>query len=293
MNNILKFSDGINLNEIKHRKIISFDLDGTLAESKQSLSTDMGMLIGDLLKKTDVAVISGGSFEQFKKQFLPFLPFLSALPANLGSTATDIKTNHNLYILPVSGSQRYEFSSDWIMTDSVVFPAEQKTKVLAALKEFEEKYVTSDTETVAPEFAHDAVEYDLPKQTFGPRVEERGTQITFSALGQSAPVDLKKAWDPDINKRKKIASYLTEHLPEVEIHIGGSTSIDILPKGFDKAAGLERLFSTKGMSKEDMVFVGDAVFEGGNDFSPSTVGILTISIKDPSETAELIRQWIA
>lgn len=284
MSNILEFENNIDLAVIKNRKLIAFDLDGTLAESKQMLKSDMAILIGELLKKTDVAVISGGSFEQFKKQFLPSLPsFINQVSHGTGGGSEDRDTehedtSHTLYMLPVSGSQRYEFGDQgWTMTDSVIFPVEQKEKVLAELNELDKK----------------AVEFDLPKETFGPRVEERGTQITLSALGQSAPVDVKAAWDPDIEKRKKIAAYLTERLPEVEVHIGGSTSIDILPKGFDKSVGLQRLLSTKNMMMDDMVFVGDAVFEGGNDYSPSVAGILTISIKNPSETAELIKEWVA
>jgi phosphomannomutase len=284
MSNILEFKNNIDLAEIKNRRLIAFDLDGTLAESKQILKSDMGILIGELLKKTDVVVISGGSFEQFKKQFLPSLPsYINQVAHGTGNGVVDHgveneDTGHTLYMLPVSGSQRYEFSDQgWTMTDSVVFPFEQKAKVLEVLSNLEQK----------------AVEFDLPKETFGPRVEERGTQITLSALGQSAPVNLKVAWDPDILKRKKIVEYLTPRLPDVDIHIGGSTSIDILPKGFDKSVGLQRLLSTKNMKREDMVFVGDAVFEGGNDYSPSIAGILTISIKNPNETAELIKAWIA
>ena len=265
------------------RKLIAFDLDGTLADSKQALKPDMGILISELLKKTNVAVISGGSFEQFKKQFLPSLPsFINQVSHGTGDSEEDHGTEnedigHTLYMLPVSGSQRYEFGDQgWTMTDSVIFPSEQKEKVLTVLNELEKK----------------AVEFDLPNETFGPRVEERGTQITLSALGQSAPLNLKAAWDPNVTRRKKIREYLLPRLPDVEVHIGGSTSIDILPKGFDKSVGLQRLLSTKSMTKEDMIFVGDEVFEGGNDYSPSVAGILTISINNPSETAELIREWI-
>jgi hydroxymethylpyrimidine pyrophosphatase-like HAD family hydrolase len=66
------------------------------------------------------------------------------------------------------------------------------------------------------------------------------------------------------------------------------TSLDILPKGFDKAVGLKALLEDGGLQISDMLFIGDAVFEGGNDYSPVEAGIETIGITGPEETAKLI-----
>lgn len=265
----------------KAKKIKAFDLDGTLAESKQALNADMGQLIAQLLEKSSVAVISGGSFNQFKKQFLSHLP--AVFESNAQRNAENQQTG-TLFLLPVSGSQRYEYdqaAKDWIMTDSMdAFPEEEKEKIVNVLKDFEATYAGR------PEFS-------LPAETYGPRIEERGTQITFSALGQSAPIELKKPWDPDMQKRQKIQAYLKGRLPEIGINLGGSTTLDILPKGFNKASGLMRLLSKMGLSIADMVFVGDAIFPGGNDYSALEVGIQTIAVKGPDETAEIIKEWIS
>ncbi len=43
-------------------------------------------------------------------------------------------------------------------------------------------------------------------ETWGEQIEDRGSQITFSALGQQAPIEEKKKWDPDFTKREKIKS---------------------------------------------------------------------------------------
>lgn len=264
----ISVSDAVEL--INTKKIVAFDLDGTLAESKQLLSSEMGILISELLQKTDVAIITGGSFLQLQKQCIPYLP-------EIHSTNN---YSHSLYLLPTSGSQTYEYNTEqnvWAMTDSVPFPNDQKEMVMSVLKEYEEKSVESG---------------DLSPESYGPRVEERGTQITFSALGQDAPIEAKRAWDPDIQKRNTIQKYLQSILPDVEVHIGGSTSIDILPKGFNKAAGLKRLIFQKHIDIQDMLFVGDAVFPGGNDYSAFEAGIDTVSVKDSQDTKFLIQHWV-
>ena len=44
------------------KKLIVFDLDGTLAESKSSLDAEMAKLLNTLLSITKVAVISDGNW---------------------------------------------------------------------------------------------------------------------------------------------------------------------------------------------------------------------------------------
>ncbi|MCF7865426.1 MAG: HAD hydrolase family protein [Candidatus Pacebacteria bacterium] len=269
---------------IHTKKIVAFDLDGTLAESKQSLSPEMGILISQLLQRTDVVIITGGTFSQIQKQCIPYLPkdlFENHIEMEDDDQTTSARLKLNsLYLLPTSGSQRYEYNIEqklWLLTDSVPFPNDQKEKVMNVLKEYEKICVTSG---------------DLPLETYGSRIEERGTQITLSALGQDAPIELKKVWDPDVQKRHVIQKYLENLLPDVDVHIGGSTSIDILPKGFTKATGLKRLISQKNIDIQDMVFVGDAVFPGGNDYSAFEAGIYTIPVKDPQDTKSLIQHWV-
>jgi phosphomannomutase len=251
------------------KKIAAFDLDDTLTESKQALSVDMAQLLADLSQKIKVVIISGGSIHQFKKQILQ--TFLSRVPHPDAAFS-------NMILLPTSGSQRYEYNSetkDWDLTDMEPFAEDLKLKAIKALE-----YIVASGE------------YDLPEEHFGERIEERGTQITLSVLGQDAPVDKKMAWDPDESKRKKIQHTLQAMLPEMEVRVGGSTSIDILHKGFNKAVGLLRLLNKLNLQKEDMVFVGDAVFPDGNDYPPLEAGIETIAVKNPGETAELIKKWL-
>jgi hypothetical protein len=252
------------------KKIIAFDLDGTLAESKQVLEVDTALLLCALAKEKKVAIISGGSFHQFQKQFLPsFVP----------EKKDEKIIYNNLILLPTSGSRRYQYDlgkSEWVMTDEEGMPPMAKEKTIAILKEF----VSSGQYGIGPVVDGDEV------------IEDRVTQITMSALGQNAPLDKKSAWDPDQAKRKEIIKELSSKLPEVEINIGGTTSLDFLPKGFNKAKGLIRLLNKFGMVIDDMVFVGDAIFPGGNDYSPYEAGIESIKISGPEETKELIQKWL-
>jgi hypothetical protein len=115
----------------------------------------------------------------------------------------------------------------------------------------------------------------------------RGTQVTFSALGQMAPKELKKKWNPDYKKRLKIKKALENYIPEFQINIRGTTSIDITKKGIDKVYAINQIEKHLNILKEEMLFVGDAIFPGGNDYPVKQVGIDCIEVSGPDETKRL------
>ena len=128
---------------------------------------------------------------------------------------------------------------------------------------------------------------------WGERVEDRGSQITFSGLGQEAPLDAKKAWDPDFSKRKAMQVLLRKALPDLSVNIGGSTSLDITHAGIDKAYAMRRLAEHSGIATADMLFLGDAIYPGGNDDAVRAAGMDTIAVRDVAETATAVRAMIA
>lgn len=250
------------------QKVISFDLDGTLTPSKSSITEEMAKVLQELIKKTKVIVISGGKFGQFQNQFL--YPFFT--PDFLD------KFSHNLVLMPTSGSQRYEYDKtkkEWVMVDKEPLEENIKNKAKKLLQEI-----------------IDSGKYEIPPNPYGEIVEDRDTQITFSGLGQQAPVEEKTRWDPDKRKREKIKAALELELPETSILINAYSSIDILPKGFNKAAGITRFLNKTGLRKHDLIFVGDGLFPGGNDYSMYEAGFETVPVKGPEEAAELIRKWV-
>ncbi|MBB2148665.1 HAD-IIB family hydrolase [Pedobacter gandavensis] len=243
------------------KKLISFDLDGTLAESKAAIDPEMATLLSNLLQVAHVAIISGGDWPQFQKQVLSHLP---------------VGTNlQQLSILPTCGTKYYQYTSDWKLLYAENFTPEEQQKILVNLQ--------------------DAVKASgfSPAKIWGAQIEDRGSQITFSALGQQAPLAAKKIWDPDFIKRKVIKTQLDKSLPEFSIHMGGATSIDITKPGIDKAYGIHKLEETLKISIAEMIFIGDALFEGGNDHPARKTGVVCISVKDPQETKKVIETIIA
>ena len=244
------------------KKLVAFDLDGTLAESKQPLQEPMGEALADLLGVANVAVISGGDWPQFQKQVASRLPERADLT--------------KLWLMPTTGTKLYRFrDGEWHAIYAELFDDAEKKKILESF----------DAALEATGFK--------PEKTWGQRIEDRGSQITFSALGQEAPLEAKEKWDPDFAKRKVIQADLRKRLPELSINMGGATSIDITQKGVDKAYGLKKLRDESGIALDDMMFIGDAIFPGGNDYPAKELGLDTVRVKDPEGTLAAIAGIVA
>ena len=240
------------------KKLIVFDLDGTLAESKSAIDKEMAGLLGTLLGIVKVAVISGGDWPQFQNQVL----------SNLGHEHLK-----ELSLLPTCGTKFYTFDADkhdWKKLYSEDFTADEKKKIIGSLKHVME----------SSEFKADKV--------WGEVIEDRQSQITFSALGQKAPIEEKKKWDPDFARRKKMQAQLAPLIPEFSVHLGGTTSVDVTKPGIDKAYGIRKLRDTLGIAIDEMLFIGDALFPGGNDYPAKEAGALSIEVRDPEESKRVI-----
>jgi len=243
------------------KKLIVFDLDGTLAPSKSSLAPQTAALLHDLLGIIKVAVISGGAWEQFESQLLADLPQDSHLA--------------NLSLLPTCGTKFFQYQGKWTLLYSEDLTTEQIKKI------------TESLDKAAREAAFQA------SKVWGEVIENRGSQVTFSALGQQAPLTEKEKWDPEFAKRKKITAILETLIPEFSIRMGGATSIDVTKPGIDKAYGIRKLRDTLGISIEEMVFIGDALFPGGNDYPAEQAGVVSIPVKGPDDTNVVIKTILA
>ena len=243
------------------KTLIAFDLDGTLALSKQPIQPPMAALLERLLEVADVAVISGGDWPQFETQVVERLP-----------QGADLK---RLFIMPTTGTKLYRWDGAWKPVYADVFSPEESAGIREALK------------AAVKEAGFDG------EKTWGEQVEDRGSQITFSGLGQEAPLDAKTAWDPDFTKRKALQAILQKALPELAINVGGSTSIDITRKGVDKAYGMTRLQAAAGCGADDILFMGDAIYPGGNDDPVRAAGIDVVKVRDVDETMSAVTAVIA
>ena len=239
-------------------KLIVFDLDGTLAESKQRVQADMGELFSQLLKKIPVAVMSGAGFTQFETQFFPALPADTHL--------------ERLYIFPDNAAQCFlHVNGAWRPQYDNQFAQSERDRI------------TGEIEAALQEGL-----LELPPKIWGAQIEDRGAEITFSALGQEAPLEEKEKWDRTREKRRPLYEALLKRLPEFSVALNATTSIDITRKGINKAYGIKRLVELTGISLAEMLYVGDALDEGGNDAVVIGTGVRTHAVFGPRETAALI-----
>jgi hypothetical protein len=246
------------------KKLIAFDLDGTLAPSKSPGPDRMMALLAQLLDKFQVCIISGGKFEQFEKQVL----------GNLEASPTQLQ---NLHIMPTCGTRYFKYDiadKKWHKVYSEDFTEDEKKKIIEALnKGFDDLKMRAE-------------------KTYGETVEDRGSQVTFSVLGQDIVDELgmegvrqKEEWDPDNSKKNKVRDYIAPLIPEFEVRVGGVTSIDVTKKGIDKAYGMRKLMEMLDIAKDEILFIGDRLQEGGNDYPVKAFGIDSIEISNWEQTA--------
>ena len=223
----------------------------------------MGEALADLLGVAHVAVISGGDWPQFDKQVASRLPARADLS--------------RLWLMPTTGTKLYTLP---------------RRRMDAGLCRAVRRRRRSRRSSTAFDESLEATGF-VPEQTWGERIEDRGSQITFSALGQQAPIEAKEHWDPDFAKRKVIQADLKQRLPGLSINMGGATSIDITREGVDKAYGLKKLRDASGIALDAMMFIGDAIFPGGNDYPAKELGLDTVRVRDPQETLSVIAAIVA
>lgn len=249
------------------KKLIAFDLDGTLAPSKSTLPERMAGLLNQLLENFEVCIISGGKYELFQRQVLTQI-------------TDDPKLLKKLHLMPTSGTRYYSYDAgvkDWQQQYAEDLTIEQKKKIIKALEEGLE------------ESGHKA------EKTYGEVIEDRDSQITLSILGQEIVAELgeegvrlKEEWDPDSSKKHQIRKIVAPKIPEFEVRAAGATSIDVTKPGIDKAYGMERLLAVRNMKNEDVLFMGDKIVEGGNDYAVYKMGIDCISVRSWEDTAYAI-----
>lgn len=238
------------------KRLIAFDLDDTLAESKLPISDEMADKLNRLLATHSVCIITGGNELQILEQVISRL---------------DGENFHRLHLMPTCGTKYIRnLHGEWITLYSYELSAEESWSAVEVL------------EQSARELGY------WEENPHGAIIENRGSQITFSALGQQAPIELKKAWDPTGEKKKNLWALVATRLHDLEVRSGGSTSIDVTMRGVDKAFGIQKLIGLAGFSEHDILYVGDRLDKGGNDYPVKAMGIRCVSVKGPNDTLKVI-----
>lgn len=247
------------------KKVLAFDLDDTLAITKSPVSNKMAETLSKILEKFEVCVISGGRFEQFRFQITDRLQVSPRLLTRL-------------HLMPTCGTQYYRFNetqNDWELQYAEDLTDDEKQQIRKVL-EASAKELGLWSENPAGEI-----------------LEDRGSQITYSALGQQATPEDKYAWDADGSKKLAIRNLAAPLLPELEVRAGGTTSVDVTRKGIDKAYGMQKLMEALDITKEDILFFGDKLQEGGNDYPVKAMGIDSVEVTRWEDTVERLKEILA
>lgn len=248
----------LDLDEVcRSAKVFGFDLDNTLASSKQPMTPAMNRRFCALTARATVALISGGGMGVVRSQVLDVL--------------TDTANRSNLHVMPTSGSRYYRWDGgQW----ALVYAHDLDPHTVSAIETSMERH---------------ARELGLwEAHVWGPRIENRGSQITFSALGQRAPVEIKQAWDPDNTKKRVLAEAIAADLPDLRVRAGGFSSVDVSEHGLDKAYAVRTLARTLGIQVGDIVFVGDRMTPEGNDYPAVEAGAVGIRVDNPEDALGLM-----
>ncbi|MBX4187263.1 MAG: HAD-IIB family hydrolase [Candidatus Doudnabacteria bacterium] len=250
------------------KELIVFDLDGTLIRTKSPMDSQMSQLIGQLLAAKKVAIIGGGKYTVFQELFIKRLKANNELLKNL-------------FLFPTTSTAFYKYNKGWKQVYSHQLSRQEVTQITKA---FEDTFKE--------------IGYKHPAKTYGKIIENRGTQVSFSVFGQdlvtalgNKGVRMKEQWlKNNLRLKMKIANLVQKKLPKFSVKAAGFTTIDVTKKGIDKAYGVRQIQKHLKIPIAKMLFVGDAIFPGGNDYAALKTGIDYVKVEGPEETKKIIGQ---
>lgn len=268
------------------KKVLSFDIDQTLNIAKTPIPDEIADLLIKCLDHFEICPISGQKFDQFLIQIVDRL---------VEHGATAIQLTH-LHLFVAQGTQYYKYipnimklgpMPDNTDKESIPYSANYWKRVYNfPLTNDQVKKITKTIETAAKELGY----WEEDKLKKGDEIiENRLSQVTFSALGQKASTEDKYAWDPDHKKRKAIVKKCKELTPDFEYEIGGTTSINAFTPGMNKVFGMNHLLEQLHVKKDDILYFGDMTSPGGNDYPVVQMGIDTITVRSHEDTAYALR----
>jgi len=184
--------------------MLVFDLDGTLAPSRFPCIPEMAQALSELSEKYPFTILSGASKESMCSQVTDAI-------FSYPNTKKE-----NIFLLPTCGSSMWKYEKEWKNVYSIEIDQKKRKEIVALCYE-----ALEDLDM-------------LPEVVQGTLIDDRKTQITLTLLGTDAPLAQKEACDPDKRKRKRLLWYLSRELPEFEVKIAGTTSIDITQEGRNK-----------------------------------------------------------
>ncbi len=251
---IISFDHAIE--NINGKKVIIADVDETLCESCQVITPEMADQVNTLLSRGySFAIISGTDVKELHRM-------------------VSSGVNHEHHILGNSGTNYVKVLGDKSMHPQYTHELAEEDK--AELRNAFEKLI---------EYAN-----LVSMTTKDDQILDRQSQMTLSVIGRNAPIEVKKALDPDGKKRMEWISFLKQHVDATKYHfkIGGTTSIDVTQKGLNKRVGIIKFAEHHGIKLHEILYFGDRMDPGGNDYEAAKI-VDCVAVKNTADTLEKLK----
>ena len=237
-------------------KLIAFDLDGTLTESKQPITNKTAKFLTSLAYDYEIAIVTGGTMEQIKTQVLDRLPDW---------------VQDKMHLMSCSGAEYFRFGQTLYRN----LIAKKEKAVMIPMLTGLLKQMGYWTDNPA-----------------GDIIEDRGSQITVSALGQKASLKDKEDWDPFGIKRREIRDAVRAMFPEYSVRVGGLTSVDISIQGIDKEYAINELLEWNQFEQSEVLYIGDKFRPGENDYPALVAGVTCLRVTSYADTPRVVGKYL-
>ena len=259
--------------------IVLFDMDGTLTPPRGDFHLELIGPIERLSRLADVGILTGSSNKYIRQQLMPLI---------------NNPIRNKLHLLPCNGTIYYRPKKYAVGTG---FPKFDLIHECDMKKELQLSVFHSLMQELINRQASILEYTDLPLT--GHFIDYRGSMVNWCPIGRNASAKEREQFKVFLSKNPAFRSWQIDILKErcslkgfaekLTFKLGGDTSFDIYPNGWDKSYALRHFPDLK------VWFVGDRCTGSGNDkeiydlLHPQGTAFETSS---PARTVEIIEEII-
>lgn len=232
-------------------KLIAFDLDGTLSQHRSHPPAESFALLDELSASYQLVMVGAGAYERIHRQL----------------------KNYPIDIIGNYGMQRAAYNkanASLDLIESFTAPVDKEASIKKAdllRDKFSWHHYTGDT-----------IEFHA------------GGMMTLPLLGTKAAIEDKLSIDPTRVIRLAALEEVRQQFCDYTVFVGGSSSFDIVPKPFCKLHALQGYASSKAISPDEILYVGDDYHPGGNDEDVYASGLPFVCVDDYRHVGHLVRK---
>ena len=254
-------------------KIVLFDMDGTLTPARQQVERDMIIALKKLSAHARIGIVTGSDYDYVLQQMSEAF--------EIGGVPVD-----RIDILPCNGTKKYTAGHDGS------YQLVSKVDMIEKIGQSDYNFILQN----CVQWQSDILQhYELPFT--GVFFQYRGSLLNWCPIGRLASLDERSKWlqvDKSSNIRnsycEKLTSKLSEKNIKVTVALGGTTSFDIYPTGWDKT------YALKHYNDSDVWFAGDKCDPGGNDwhlYEKLSTTNRAFKVDSPQDTIRLIDHLVS